>query len=178
MKRWLVLVLGSIITFGLVGIGSAAASGTGSAASSSSGKKVLQFQTMVGVTGPFVGATNPIRGVNGGGLPWQIDNASGKLSSDGKLEVKVRGLVLLDAAPVPDALQGTNPVANFVAVVSCVTTVDGAPATANVATDPFPATATGDSEIEAQVNLPTPCLAPIILVGPSPTTWFAITGLG
>ena len=82
MKRWLVLVLGSIITFGLIGIGSAAAGGTGSAASSSSGKKVLQFQTMVGVTGPFVGATNPIRGVNGGGLPWQIENASGKLSSN------------------------------------------------------------------------------------------------
>ena len=92
MKRWRVLVLGSIITFGLIGTGSAAASGTGSAASSSSGKKVLQFQTMVGVTGPFVGATNPIRGVNGGGLPWQIENASGKLSSNGKLEVTVEGV--------------------------------------------------------------------------------------
>ena len=62
--------------------------------------------------------------------------------------------------------------------MSCTTTIGGAPATANVATDPFPATATGDSKIEAQVNLPTPCLAPIIFVGPSPTTWFAITGLG
>src|SRR5690242_1868436 len=30
MKRWLVLVLGSIITIGLIGTGSAAASGTGS----------------------------------------------------------------------------------------------------------------------------------------------------
>jgi hypothetical protein len=169
-KRWLVLVLGSIITVGLIG--------TGSAAASESGKKVLQFQTMVGVAGPFVGATNPIRGINGGGLPWQIDEASGKLSSSGKLEVTVQGLVLLDAAPVPDALRGTNPIANFRAIVSCTTTIGGAPATANVATDPFPATATGDSEIEAQVNLPTPCLAPIIFVGPSPTTWFAVTGLG
>jgi len=102
----------------------------------------------------------------------------GKLSSSGKLEVTVQGLVLLDAAPVPVALRGTNPIANFVAIVSCTTTVGGAPATANVATGPFPATATGDSEIEAQVNLPTPCLAPIIFVGPSPTTWFAVTGLG
>ena len=178
MKRWLVLVLGSIITFGLIGTGSVAASATGSAAASSNGKKILQFQTMVGVAGPFVGSTNPIRGVNGGGLPWQIDNASGKLSSSGKLEVTVQGLVLLDAPPVPEALRGTNPAANFVAIVSCTTTIAGAPATANVATDPFPATATGDSKIEAQVNLPTPCLAPIIFVGPSPTTWFAITGLG
>jgi len=172
MKRWLVLVLGSILTIGLIGTGSAAAS------SSSSGKKILQFQTMVGVAGPFVGATNPIRGVNGGGLPWQLENASGKLSSGGKLEVTVEGLVLLDAAPVPEALRGTNPIANFVAIVSCTTVTGGAPATANVATGPFPATTTGDSEIEAQVNLPSPCLAPIIFVGPSPTTWFAITGLG
>ncbi len=169
-KRWLVLVLGSIITIGLIG--------TGSAAASSNGKKILQFQTMVGVAGPFVGSTNPIRGINGGGLPWQIDDASGKLSSSGKLEVTVRGLVLLDGPPVPEALRGTNPAANFRAIVSCTTTIGGAVATANVATDPFPATATGDSEIEAQVTLPTPCLAPIIFVGPSPTTWFAITGLG
>jgi hypothetical protein len=178
MKRWLVLVVGSIITIGLIGTGSAAASGTGSAAARSNGKKVVQFQTMVGVAGPFVGSTNPIRGVNGGGLPWQIDTASGKLSNSGKLEVTVNGLVLLDAPPVPEALQGTNPAANFVAIVSCTTTIGGAPATANVATGLFPATAAGDSEIEAQVNLPSPCLAPIIFVGPSPTTWFAITGLG
>ena len=45
MKRWLVLVLGSIITFGLIGTGSAVASGTGSTASHSDGKKVVQFQT-------------------------------------------------------------------------------------------------------------------------------------
>lgn len=169
-KRWLVLVLGPIIAIGLIG--------TASAADSSNGKKILQFQTMVGVAGPFVGATNPIRGINGGGLPWQIDNASGKLSASGKLEVDVQGLVLLDAPPVPAALQGTNPIANFVAIVSCTTTVGGAPATANVATAPFPATVTGDSEIEAQVTLPSPCLAPIIFVGPSATTWFAVTGLG
>ena len=170
MKRWLVLVLGSIITVGLIGIGSAAAS--------SNGPKILEFQTMVGVAGPFVGSANPIRGINGGGLPWQIDNAAGELSASGKLEVKVRGLVLLDGPPVPEALRGRNPAANFRAIVSCTTTIGGAPATANVATDPFPATATGDSEIEAQVNLPSPCLAPIIFVGPSPTTWFAVTGQG
>jgi hypothetical protein len=170
MKRWLVLVLGSIIMIGLLGIGSAAAS--------SNGKKILEFQTMVGVAGPFVGPANPIRGINGGGLPWQLDDAVGELSDSGKLEVKVRGLVLLDGPPVPEARRGTNPAANFVAIVSCTTTIGGAPATANVATDPFPATATGDSEIEAQVNLPSPCLAPIIFVGPSPTTWFAVTGQG
>ena len=120
MKRWLVLVLGSIITVGLIGIGSPAAS--------SNGHKILQFQTMVGVDGPFVGSVNPIRGINGGGLPWQIDDAAGKLSSSGNLEVRVRGLVLLDGPPVPEALRGTNPAANFRAIVSCTTTIGGAAA--------------------------------------------------
>ncbi len=166
MKRWLVLVLGSIVTIGLIV----------SPAASSNGQKVLEFETMVAVDGPFVGSANPIRGINGGGLPWQIDQATGELSSSGKLEVTVRGLVLLDGPPVPEALRGTNPVANFRAIVSCTTTIDASPATANVATDSFPATVTGDSKIEAQVSLPSPCLAPIIFVGPSPTTWFAVTG--
>jgi hypothetical protein len=177
MKRWLVLAIGSIITIGLIGIASPA-SGANEQKALSNGQKVLQFQTMVGVAGPFVGSTNPIRGINGGGLPWQIDEAAGKLSSNGKLEVTVQGLVLLDGPPVPAALRGTNPIANFRAIVSCTTVINGAQATSNVATDPFPASGTGDSTIEAQVNLPRPCIAPIIFVGPSPTTWFAATGQG
>lgn len=168
MKRWLALAAGAAIAIGLLV----------TPAASSNGGKILQFNTMAPVDGPFVGSTNPIRGINGGGLPWQIDRAVGKLSTSGKLEVKVHGLVLLDAPPVPEALRGTNPAANFRAIVSCTTTTDGNPATVNVATDPFPATATGDSKIKARISVPSPCLAPIIFVGPSPTTWFAVTGQG
>jgi hypothetical protein len=168
MKRMLILILGAVLAVGLV----VQASGA-----SSDGRKVLDFDTMAAVSGPFVGSANPIRGVNGGGLPWQIAEAKGKLRADGRLEVEVEGLVLLNAAPVPPALRGTNPIGSFRAIVSCLTTTAaGGPATTNVATDPFPATSTGDSEIEATVSLPSPCFAPIIFVGPSPTTWFAVTG--
>ena len=145
-------------------------------AAMSKGHDVLEFSTMAPVTGPFVGSVNPIRGVNGGGLPWQLDSARGELSSSGHLEVTVKGLVLLNDDPVPVQLQGTNPAANFVGIVSCQTTVAGAPAVANVATGPFPATSTGDSQIEASVTLPSPCFAPIVFVGPSAATWFAVTG--
>jgi hypothetical protein len=123
-----------------------------------------------------VGSSNPIRGVKGGGLPWQIAEGQGELAGNGKLQVEVQGLVLLDGPPVPPALRGTNPVSSFRAIVSCLTIVNGSPATTNVATGPFPATPTGDSEIDATLSLPSPCLAPIIFVGPSPTTWFAVTG--
>lgn len=143
----------------------------------SSGKaKVLEFDTMAPVDGVFVGTVNPVRGVNGGGLPWQIDEAKGELTKDGRLEVEVEGLVLLEAAPVPPDRQGTNPIATFRAIVSCFSEVDGALVTVNVVTDPFPATPGGDAEIEATVDLPSPCVAPIVFVGPSPTAWFAATG--
>lgn len=167
MKRLLVLVLGAVLAVGLV----VQASGA-----SPNGQKVLEFDTMVGVSGPFVGSANPIRGVNGGGLPWQIAEGRGELGSDGRLEVEVRGLVLLDGPPVPAERRGTNPISSFRAIVSCLTVVNGSPVTTNVTTGPFPATATGDSKIEATVVLPSPCFAPIIFVGPSPTTWFAVTG--
>lgn len=167
MRRLLIIFLGAVLAVGLI----VQASGA-----SSSGQKVLEFDTMVGVSGPFVGSANPIRGVNGGGLPWQIAEGRGELESNGRLEVEVRGLVLLDGPPVPPALRGTNPISSFRAIVSCQTIVNGSAATTNVATDPFPASATGDSKIEATVALPSPCFAPIIFVGPSPTTWFAVTG--
>jgi hypothetical protein len=41
--------------------------------------KVLEFDTMAPVSGPFVGSANPIRGFPGGGLPWVIASGSGEL---------------------------------------------------------------------------------------------------
>lgn len=138
--------------------------------------KVLEFDTMAAVVGPYVGATNPIRGVAGGGLPWQIDEGRGELGVDGKLEVEVEGLVLLDAAPVPVNLRGTNPIPSFKAIVSCMT-IDGAAAVERkVETGLFPASSAGDSKIEATVALPSPCFAPIVFVTSPGGAWFAVTG--
>src|SRR5690348_17489982 len=72
------------------------------ALSSDDNGDVLRFDTMVGVTAPFTGDTNAIRGVPGGGLPWQIAEAKGRLRADGRLDVRVEGLVLARRAPVPD----------------------------------------------------------------------------
>jgi hypothetical protein len=145
-------------------------------AASSRDNNLLEFSRMAPVTGPYVGASNPIRGINGGGLPWQIRSAHGELTSSGRLEVEVRGLVLFDGPPVPADRQGINPIASFRAIVSCLSISNGQPTTVNVATDPVPATSTGNAEIESRVTLPSPCFAPIVFVGPSPTTWFASTG--
>src|ERR671930_2300376 len=90
-------------------------------ASGSGGNDVLKWKVMAPVDGPFVGAGTPVRGLAGGGLPWQIDKAKGELRSDGRLEVRVEGLVLARKAPVPANLQGTNPIPQFRAAVSCLT---------------------------------------------------------
>jgi hypothetical protein len=139
----------------------------------------IQKSTMTPVTGPYVGAANPIRGVAGGGLPWVLTAGSGSLKSDGHLQVRVRGLVLADQPPVPQALRGTNPFTDFRALVSCQSIGSGnMAAVVNVSTGDFKATSDGDSTIHARISLPRPCIAPIIFVtGPTGTNaWFAVTG--
>jgi hypothetical protein len=138
-------------------------------AASSSGETVLEFRTMVGVDGPFRGATNAIRGINGAGAPWRIDEVNGELRTDGKLEIEVEGLVLVST--------GLNPAVAFRGAVSCLTSDGTTVSTVNLVTEQFPATPTGDSKIEANVSLPSPCVAPIVFVmNAGGTSWFAVTG--
>ncbi len=135
---------------------------------------ILEFNTMVGVPPTFTGAQNPIRGINGGGLPWMLTEASGALTSGGRLELEVQGLVLAAGANA-----GKNPIAFFRATVSCLTTGG---AISNVTTGLFPATTGsaltggGDAQVEATLSLPTPCIAPIVFVTSPTGAWFAATG--
>jgi len=167
MMRRAFLLLLSLLAVGAVVVQSTAARGEGSP-----GKDVLEFDVMSPVVAPFTGATHPIRGVNGGGVPWQIDRGRGELTSDGRLRIRVEGLVLVST--------GQNPVPMFRGVVNCLTT--GSPDVGvNLATAPVPASGDGDATIKATVDLPDPCVAPIVFVtsgtGAPPGNWFAATGL-
>ena len=175
MKKSLLLLLSSVVL-----VGGLLVAGPASVASGQGAKKILDFDTMVGVPRPFTGAANAIRGVSGGGLPWVIDQGKGKLRADGRIQVEVQGLVLdpNDADVIAAGLAGTNPVANFKAIVSCLSknAAGTIATTVNVETDLFPASATGDSEIEDTVDLPEPCIAPIVFVTSPGGQWFAATG--
>src|SRR5215210_5020273 len=131
MRRAFVVMLGLLAAVGLA---------FGSTAASSGGKDVLEFDVMAPVEEPFTGGAHPIRGVPGGGLPWEIDRGRGELRSDGRLDITVDGLVLARRAPVPPELQGTNPIPQFAAIVNCLT-----PASPDegesIMTAPVPATA-------------------------------------
>jgi hypothetical protein len=138
---------------------------------------VLAFRTLAPVTGAYVGATNPIRGVPGGGLPWTITAARGELDRDGHIVVRVKGLVLANDPSVPENLRLTNPVPTFKAIVSCqVTDGIGNPAVVNVSTQNFAATDGGDALIRDEVDLPKGCIAPIVFVASPGGAWFASTG--
>jgi uncharacterized membrane protein YedE/YeeE len=65
MRRAFVLLLG------LLAVGAVVVQTTAARDGGSSGKDVLEFDVMTPVVAPFTGTAHPIRGVNGGGVPWQ-----------------------------------------------------------------------------------------------------------
>src|SRR5262245_32506465 len=58
---------------------------------SNDNRTVLSFETMAGVPQPLTGTQSPIRGINGGGIPWIISDAKGELRANGDLKVEVKG---------------------------------------------------------------------------------------
>ncbi|MDI6854905.1 MAG: hypothetical protein QME75_15035 [Deltaproteobacteria bacterium] len=155
--------------------------GIGNSPETTGKETVLEFKTMVGVDGPFLGNANPIRGVPGGGRPWVLDLAHGRLRADGDLDILVKGLII----PASEGPQfGINPAGAFRAIVSCLT-VDGFGNVVeeNIITDPEDTQMIGDPEngdahIRARIDLPDPCVAPIIFVTSQGGSWFASTGAG
>jgi hypothetical protein len=145
-----------------------------SLATAKGGPKMLEFQTMVGVSGVFKGSGTATRGVNGAGLAWTVATAKGELTPAGHLELNVTGLVFAEGANT-----GSNTVTTFRALVSCL---DSNAQPVNVSTAPFPATTGaasaggGNAKVEANLTLPDPCIAPIVFVTSPGGAWFTITG--
>ena len=168
MKKYVLMALAITLVLGVVFMGGRFSQATAKE------PKILEFDTMVGLPQAFTGAQNPIRGINGGGLPWAIGSSHGELKANGKLEIDVQGLVF---AAGPNA--GKNTVTSFRAIVSCLKS-DGS--VENVTTGPFPATTGpavdggGNAKIEADLTLPQPCIAPIVFVTSPGGAWFAATG--
>jgi hypothetical protein len=140
---------------------------------------ILAFDTMYGVEGPLLNPANAIRGIVGDEAPWEIEHSiKGRLEASGRLKITVKGLVFANDPLSPPDFIGKNDEDNFRAVVSCLTEdAQGAIVVANVTTDPFPASLEGDSLIHQDLELPNPCIAPIIFViAGSEDKWFAVTG--
>ncbi len=142
--------------------------------------KIISFETMYGVDGPFQKQFHhPIRHIRGDELPWEIESANGFVDVTGHVVIHVRGLVFKDDPSVPENLRGTNDAPEFRALVNCVGEDEEEESTPvrKVYTDGFPATSGGDADIDDHVELPNPCVAPIVFVLPGDEKlWFAVTG--
>jgi len=179
----LVLVAAAILAYGVV-----PGRSSSKATASPTGETIMSFTSMAGVDDAFLNNT-VVRGVKGDELPWDVGTVNGSLSTDGHLQLTVTGIVFSHDPIVPPELRGINDEDDFRAVVSCLTngrhddTGDsrgrghGLVGTKNIFTDGFPATRTGNANIDAMVTLPNPCVAPIIfVVAGSEDKWFAVTG--
>jgi hypothetical protein len=138
---------------------------------------LLAFEHMYGVEGPFLEDGTPIGGIPGDELPWEIGRAVGRLDTAGNLFVRVKGLVFADDPIVPPDLRGINDETEFRAAVVCTTEENDQATQRAVFTAGFPATRSGNALIRARLALPSPCLAPIVLVlAGSEDKWFAVDG--
>jgi hypothetical protein len=139
---------------------------------------IVAFDAMYGVDGPFLGEANAIRGVVGDEAPWTIAHfIKGRLTKGGRLQIVVRGLVFKDDPLVPPELVGKNDEESFRGLVSCLTEEGDTVGRKNVVSEGFPADSRGNSFIDAKLDLPNPCVAPIVFVmAGSEDKWFAVTG--
>lgn len=131
-------------------------SATGAASADDDGRDLLRSGLVGSMPGPLNGGDGPVLfGVNPGGAPWVVDhNSSVRVRDDGRVDVKIRGLVIPGRG---------NPVANVVATVVC----NGG---AMVSTPAAGLSPEGDGRIRADLDLPEPCLAPAVLVRTFNTT--------
>jgi hypothetical protein len=121
---------------------------------------------------PSVPSDPVLHGVSPGGLPWVLRSGQARLRHDGRLSVRVRGLVL----PGPPGNGTPGPITTVNASLYC-----GSDATAAVATTgSVPLSTAGDARINERVTLPAKCVAPVVLVHPNggATAYIAASGFG
>jgi hypothetical protein len=111
-------------------------------------------------------------GVKPGGLPWVVSRSRVEVRRDGRVEVRIRGLV------IPTSPQnGTNPLSNIAATVFCNGSAVGT-------THAVPFSPAGNARFDAKLAtaLPSPCLVLAVLLKPAPGgtiaggTYIAATG--
>jgi hypothetical protein len=105
-----------------------------------------------------------------GGAPWVLRRGEARLRRDGRLAVRVRGLVI----PVPPGDGTPGPVMTVSASLYC-----GNDTTAVGTTPSVPISRSGDARMAGKFSLPAKCLAPVALVHPNGgAAYIAASGFG
>jgi len=120
---------------------------------------------------PSVPTDPALHGVQAGNVPWVLRRGGVTLKRDGRLRLRVRGLVI--PAPSGDGTPGM--VTSVTASLYCGD--DTAPADTSTSS---PLSKAGDARIADTLTLPAKCLGPVVLVHPNgnPARYIAASGFG
>jgi hypothetical protein len=118
---------------------------------------------------PTVPADPALHGNAAGMAPWVLSFGEARLRQDGRLDVRIRGLVI----PPPTG----NGTPGLVTTVRAALFCDNA-TTAAATTQSVPLSTSGDARIRASLTLPAKCLAPALLIQPNGSSTVYITANG
>ena len=120
---------------------------------------------------PSVPGDPAIHGASPGGAPWVLRSSEARLRRDGRLSVRLRGLVI----PVAPGNGTPGPVMSVSVSLYC--------GVAPMAVDtslPVPISSRGNARIEARLTLPAKCQVPALLIHPNGNgaVYIATSGFG
>jgi hypothetical protein len=120
---------------------------------------------------PSVPSDPVLNGASAGGAPWVLQRGDAVLKRDGRLVVRIRGLVI----PTAPGNGTPGPVMTVSASLYC-----GGASTATGTTPSVPISSGGDASMEGPVSLPAKCLTPTVLIHPNGAAgvYIAATGFG
>jgi len=109
----------------------------------------------------IVGSTpgEHVAGIASAGAPWKVAKGEATISNSGRINVEIKGL-LLSAGPL---INTVGPVTMVMASVACGDVVADS-------TAPVLLTSTGNAAIHDSISLPSPCIAPAVLIRIAATT--------
>jgi hypothetical protein len=117
-----------------------------------SGHSILRAKLVGSMPAP---ASPAIAGINPGGAPWVNGPSSVRVREDGRIRVKITGLVI-----PPPVGTGVNPVASVVATLVCDDAVESS-------TAPFALDAAGNGSTSDKITGTRHCEDPVVLIQPA-----------
>jgi hypothetical protein len=119
---------------------------------------------------PSVPSDPVLNGASAGGAPWVLRSGYAQTRRGGRLQVRIRGLVI----PVAPG-NGSGAVTTVSASLYC-----GAATTAVGTTPSVPISRRGNADLDGMVSVPSKCLAPTVLIHPNGggSVYIAASGFG
>jgi hypothetical protein len=147
----------TLVAAALAGSATAAVTASGREGNSTRGghRGVTLLETSLA---PSVPGDPTLNGAVPGGAPWVLRQGEVRLRQDGRLRVRIRGLVI----PTAPGNGTPGPVMTVNASLYC-----GASMTAVGTTPSVPISRRGNADIAGRMTLPGKCLAPTVLIHPN-----------